>query len=78
MDFLLVLQGPDGAVTGAAHRGVVIEQILGHTSRSMTARHARGGVPLPLLAEAMERRRWGWVPAAVSLRRGRKGLEEAV
>ncbi|MDM7954385.1 MAG: tyrosine-type recombinase/integrase [Cyanobium sp. CZS 25K] len=45
---------------GAEQR--VIEQILGHTSRSMTARYSRGGVPLALLKEAMERRRWGWVP----------------
>lgn len=45
---------------GAEQR--VIEQILGHTSRSMTARYSRGGVPLPLLAEAMEQRSWGWVP----------------
>jgi integrase len=47
---------------GAEQR--VIEQILGHSSRSMTARYSRGGVPLTLLAEAMERRRWGWVPGA--------------
>jgi integrase len=45
---------------GAEQR--VIEQILGHSSRSMTARYSRGGVPLVLLAEAMERRRWEWVP----------------
>jgi integrase len=45
---------------GAEQR--VIEQILGHTSRSMTARYSRGGVPLALLKEAMERRSWGWVP----------------
>jgi integrase len=45
---------------GAEQR--VIEQILGHSSRSMTARYSRGGVPLTLLAEAMERRRWEWVP----------------
>lgn len=45
---------------GAEQR--VIEQVLGHSSRSMTARYSRGGVPLPLLAEAMERRSWGWVP----------------
>ena len=44
--------------SGAEQR--VIEQILGHTSRSMTARYSRGGVPLVLLKEAMERRSWGW------------------
>ncbi|MFM7548424.1 MAG: tyrosine-type recombinase/integrase [Cyanobacteriota bacterium] len=42
----------------------VIEQILGHSSRSMTARYSRGGVPLALLASAMEARTWGWVPQA--------------
>lgn len=46
--------------TGAEQR--VIEQILGHSSRSMTARYSRGGVPLPQLAAAMEARDWGWVP----------------
>lgn len=45
---------------GAEQR--VIEQILGHTSRSMMARFSRGGVPQELLKEAMERRSWGWVP----------------
>lgn len=45
---------------GAEQR--MIEQILGHTSRSMTARYSRGGVPMALLKEAMERRSWGWVP----------------
>lgn len=43
----------------------VIEQILGHTSRSMTARYSRGGVPLALLAAAMESRNWSWVPPAL-------------
>ncbi len=42
----------------------VIEQILGHSSRSMSARYSRGGVPLALLMEAMKRRSWGWVPVA--------------
>ena len=37
-----------------------IEQILGHSSRSMTARYSRGGMPLELLKEAMGRRCWGW------------------
>jgi integrase len=46
--------------TGAEQR--VIEQILGHSSRSMTARYSRGGMPLPQLAAAMEARDWGWVP----------------
>jgi len=45
--------------SGAEQR--VIEQILGHTSRSMTARYSRGGVPVALLKNAMERRSWGWV-----------------
>lgn len=45
--------------SGAEQR--VIEQILGHTSRSMTARYSRGGVPLALIKEAMERRSWGWI-----------------
>jgi site-specific recombinase XerD len=47
---------------GAEQR--VIEQILGHTSRSMTARYSRGGVPLTLQKEAIERRSWGWLPVA--------------
>ena len=47
--------------SGAEQR--VIEQILGYTSRSMTARYSRGGVPLALLMEAMQQRRWGWVTA---------------
>ena len=46
--------------TGTEQR--VIEQILGHSSRSMTARYSRGGVPLQQLAAAMEARDWGWVP----------------
>jgi integrase len=47
--------------SGAEQR--VVEQVLGHSSRSMTARYSRDGVPLTLLKEAMERRCWGWVPA---------------
>lgn len=39
-----------------------IEQILGHSSRSMTARYSRDGLPLPRLAAAMAARDWGWVP----------------
>jgi len=45
---------------GAEQR--VIEQILGHSSKSMTARYSRGGIPLPQLAAAMEARDWDWVP----------------
>lgn len=44
----------------------LIEQILGHSSKSMTARYSRGGVPLAQLAEAMEARDWGWVPQLLS------------
>jgi integrase len=44
----------------------LIEQLLGHSSRSMTARYSRGGVPLVQLAAAMERRDWGWVPAEMA------------
>ena len=44
---------------GAPQR--VIEQLLGHSSRSMTARYSRDGVPLAQLAAAMEARGWGWV-----------------
>ncbi|MEB3354124.1 MAG: tyrosine-type recombinase/integrase [Cyanobacteriota bacterium] len=49
---------------GAEQR--VIEQILGHTSRSMTARYSRGGVPLAQLLAAMESRDWNWVPQLTS------------
>jgi acetyl-CoA C-acetyltransferase len=45
---------------GAPQR--VIEQLLGHSSRSMTARYSRDGVPLAQLAAAMESRDWRWVP----------------
>lgn len=45
--------------TGAEQR--VIEQLLGHSSRSMTARYSRGGIPLQQLAAAMEARSWSWV-----------------
>jgi integrase len=45
---------------GAPQR--VIEQLLGHSSRSMTARYSRDGVPLAQLAAAMESRDWSWVP----------------
>ena len=38
----------------------MVEQILGHGSKSMTARYSRGGIPTPLLAAAMESRNWGW------------------
>jgi integrase len=44
----------------------LIEQLLGHSSRSMTARYSRGGVPLVQLAAAMERRDWGWMPAEMA------------
>ena len=44
---------------GAPQR--VIEQLLGHSSRSMTARYSRDGVPLAQLAAAMESRDWRWV-----------------
>jgi integrase len=40
----------------------LIEQLLGHSSRSMTARYSRGGVPLVQLAAAMEARDWSWLP----------------
>ena len=39
-----------------------IEQLLGHSSRSMTARYSRDGLPLPRLAAAMAARDCGWVP----------------
>jgi integrase len=45
---------------GAQQR--VIEQLLGHSSKSMTARYSRGGIPLGQLAAAMEARDWSWVP----------------
>lgn len=44
----------------------LIEGLLGHSSRSMTARYSRGGVPLLQLAAAMEERDWGWVPQAAA------------
>jgi integrase len=50
--------------SGVAQR--VIEQLLGHSSRSMTARYSRGGVPLPQLAAAMEARDWSWAPGALA------------
>ena len=40
----------------------LIEAVMGHTSKSMTARYSRQGPPLKLLAEALERRDWRWVP----------------
>ena len=40
----------------------LIEQILGHRSKSMTSRYSRAGLPLTLLASAMEERDWGWWP----------------
>ena len=41
----------------------LIEAVMGHTSKSMTARYSRQGPPLKLLAAALERRDWRWVPA---------------
>jgi len=38
----------------------LIEQVLGHSSKSMTARYSRAGLPLSLLSAAMEDRDWGW------------------
>jgi hypothetical protein len=38
----------------------LIEQVLGLSSKSMTARYSRAGLPLSLLAAAMEDRDWGW------------------
>jgi len=40
----------------------VIEQLMGHSSRSMTARYSRGGIPLQQLAAALEAREWSWLP----------------
>jgi len=40
----------------------MIEQILGHGSKSMTARYSRAGIPIPLVAAAMESRDWSWWP----------------
>lgn len=40
----------------------LIEQLLGHSTRSMTARYSRNGLPLEQLAAAMESRDWSWVP----------------
>ena len=40
----------------------LIEQVLGHSSKSMTARYSRAGLLLSLLAAAMEDRDWGWWP----------------
>lgn len=40
----------------------LIEQVLGHSSKSMTARYSRAGLPLTLLASAMEERDWSWWP----------------
>jgi integrase len=45
---------------GAEQR--MVEQILGHGSKSMTARYSRAGVPIPQVAAAMEGRDWGWWP----------------
>jgi hypothetical protein len=36
--------------------------LVGHASRSMTARSSRQGPPLRLLADAQEKRDWGLVP----------------
>lgn len=47
---------------GAPQRA--IEQLLGHSSRSMTARYSRDGVPVAQLAAAMKARDWSWVPGA--------------
>ena len=40
----------------------LIKQVLGHSSKSITARYSRAGLPLSLLAAAMEDRDWGWWP----------------
>jgi hypothetical protein len=40
----------------------VIEQLMGHSSLSMTARYSRGDIPLQQLAAAMEPRKWCWLP----------------
>ena len=41
----------------------VIEQLLGHSSRSMAARYSRQGLPLERLQAAQEMRYWRWWPA---------------
>ena len=43
-----------------------IEAITGHASRSMVAGYSRGGVPLHILAAAMESRNWNWWPALIN------------
>jgi integrase len=40
----------------------LIEAVMGHTSKSMTARYSRQGPPMQLIAEALEQRDWSWVP----------------
>ena len=40
----------------------MVEQILGHGSKSMAARYSRAGVPIPQVAAAMESRDWSWWP----------------
>jgi integrase len=49
-------------LTDAGIEQRLIEQIQGHSSKSMTARYARAGIPLQQQAAAMEARDWGWVP----------------
>jgi integrase len=40
----------------------LIEQLMGHSTRSMTARYSRAGLPIEQLAAAQESRDWCWVP----------------
>lgn len=40
----------------------MIEQVLGHGSKSMTARYSRAGIPIPQMLTAMEQRDWSWWP----------------
>jgi integrase len=50
------------ALVDAGCQQRLIEQLLGHTTRSMTARYSRGGLPLDQLAAAQQSRDWSWVP----------------
>lgn len=50
------------SLTDAGVEERVIAAITGHATRSMAARYSRNGPPLHLLAAAMERRDWSWVP----------------
>ena len=45
---------------GAEQR--LVEQILGHGTKATVARYSRAGIPIPLLAAAMESRDWRWWP----------------